>query len=106
MNRENKRKKYEKHYYKNHACTDPFTCKVCGRLVVPEGAGSGHRNHCPNCLSSQHLDNEPGDREADCGGIMDPVAVWVRKMVSGPLSIDAVSAGNCHPTGWQRMITR
>ena len=79
MNRENKRKKYEKHYYKNHACTDPFTCKVCGRLVVPEGAGSGHRNHCPNCLSSQHLDNEPGDREADCGGIMDPVAVWVRK---------------------------
>ena len=81
MNRENKRKKYEKHYYKNHACTDPFTCKVCGRLVVPEGAGSGHRNHCPNCLSSQHLDNEPGDREADCGGIMDPVAVKVKKKV-------------------------
>ena len=74
MNRENKRKKYEKHYYKNHACTDTFTCKVCGRLVVPEGAGSGHRNHCPNCLASQHLDNEPGDREADCGGIMEPVA--------------------------------
>lgn len=22
---------------------------------------------------------EPGDREADCGGIMDPVGVWVRK---------------------------
>lgn len=26
-----------------------------------------------------HLDIEPGDREADCGGIMDPVGVWVRK---------------------------
>ena len=49
MNRENKRKKYEKHYYKNHACTESFTCKVCGRLVVPGGAGSDHRNHCPNC---------------------------------------------------------
>lgn len=79
MNRENKRKQYEKGYYKTHGCSDSFTCKVCGRLVVPTGAGSDHRNHCPNCLSSLHLDIEPGDREADCGGIMDPVGVWVRK---------------------------
>ena len=43
------------------------------------GAGSDHRNHCPNCLSSLHVDIEPGDRAADCGGIMEPVAVWVRK---------------------------
>ena len=43
------------------------------------GAGSEHRNHCPNCLSSLHVDIEPGDRAADCGGIMDPIAVWVRK---------------------------
>ncbi len=79
MNRENKRKQYEKGYYKTHACNDSFTCKVCGRLVVADGAGSEHRNHCPNCLCSQHLDNEPGDRESDCGGIMEPVGVWVRK---------------------------
>ena len=79
MNRENKRRAYEKGYYKTHECTDSFTCRVCGRLVVSGGAGSGHRNHCPNCLSSLHLDIEPGDREADCGGIMDPVGVWVRK---------------------------
>ena len=79
MNRENKRKQYEKGYYKTHPCTDRFTCKVCGRPVVAAGAGSGHRNHCPNCLSSLHLDIEPGDRQADCGGIMDPVGVWVRK---------------------------
>ena len=26
-----------------------------------------------------HLDIEPGDRESDCGGLMEPVAVWVRK---------------------------
>lgn len=25
------------------------------------------------------MDIEPGDRAADCGGIMDAVAVWVRK---------------------------
>ena len=78
MNRENKRKLYEKGYYKNHACNDSFTCKVCGRLVVSEGSGSNHRNHCPNCLTSLHVDIEPGDRESDCGGYMDPIAVWVR----------------------------
>ena len=79
MNRENKRKRYEKNYYKIHACNDTFTCKICGRMVIPAGAGTNHRNHCPNCLSSLHVDIEPGDRSSDCGGIMDPVAVWVRK---------------------------
>ena len=79
MNRENKRKLYEKGYYKTHPCNETFTCKVCGWIVTPEGAGSGHRNHCPNCLSSLHLDVEPGDRAADCGGIMDAVAAWGRK---------------------------
>lgn len=79
MNRENKRKQYEKGYYKTHPCDDSFTCRNCGDPVVPAGAGSDHRNHCPNCLCSLHLDIEPGDREADCGGLMEPVAVWVRK---------------------------
>ncbi|WP_105205301.1 RNHCP domain-containing protein [Neobittarella massiliensis] len=79
MNRENKRKSFDRGYYKTHRCCETFTCKVCGRLVVPAGAGSEHRNHCPNCLSSLHLDDQPGDRAADCGGIMEPVAVWVRR---------------------------
>lgn len=78
MNRENKRKTFEKNYYKNHACNDIFICKACGREVIPEGAGGGHRNHCPNCLMSLHLDNTPGDRSADCGGHMEPIAVWVK----------------------------
>ena len=43
LNRENKRKQYEKGYYKTHPCRDTFTCKVCGWLVSPQGAGSGHR---------------------------------------------------------------
>ena len=79
MNRENKRKNYDKGYYKTHPCTESFTCRHCGRLVTPGEAGSAHRNHCPYCLHSLHLDIEPGDREADCGGQMEPVAVWVRK---------------------------
>ena len=79
MNRENKRKQYEKGYYQVNPCNDSFTCKVCGRLMTPEKAGTQHRNHCSNCLCSLHVDDEPGDRASDCGGIMEPVAVWMRK---------------------------
>lgn len=79
MNRENKKRQYDKNYYRDHPCTDSFTCKQCGRLVVYAGAGSGHRNHCPYCLTSLHLDVEPGDRAAGCGGRMEPIGVWVRK---------------------------
>ena len=79
MNRENKRKKYDKNFYRTHPCIDPFTCKNCGQTVVPEGAGSDHRNHCPYCLTSLHLDEEPGDRASDCHGKMEPIGVWVRK---------------------------
>ena len=79
MNRQNKRKQYEKGYCKTHPCCDSFTCRVCGRLTTPQGAGSSHRNHCPNCLSSLHVDIEPGDRASDCGGVMEPIAVWVRR---------------------------
>ena len=43
MNRENKKRKYDKKYYKTHPCTDSFTCKVCGWPVVSAGAGSNHR---------------------------------------------------------------
>lgn len=79
MNRENKRKTFQKNYYRNHACTETFICRSCGREVIPENAGSDHRNHCPNCLTSLHVDNRPGDRASDCGGHMDPIAVWVKK---------------------------
>ena len=93
MNRENKRKTFEKGYYKTRACRDAFTCKVCGRLCTPENAGSQHRNHCPNCLSSLHVDVEPGDRASDCGGIMEPS------------STGADAAARCTPTARQRMTT-
>lgn len=65
--------------YRHSACTESFTCKVCGTFVVPDGAGSQHRNHCSKCLSSVHVDIEPGDRASLCNGIMDPVSIWVRK---------------------------
>lgn len=74
-------KSFGKNNYKNYktrSCTESFVCRVCGKNVSPENAGTAHRNHCPNCLSSLHVDNEPGDRSSDCGGIMEAVTVWVR----------------------------
>ena len=56
-----------------------FICKACGAEVSFYGGGTQNRNHCPKGLCSIHLDIVPGDRSADCGGIMDGIAVWVRK---------------------------
>lgn len=69
----------DRNNYQKQACFDSFTCKNCGSLVVPDGAGSDHRNHCPFCLCSIHVDDLPGDRSANCSGIMEPIGVWVRK---------------------------
>jgi len=51
-----------------------FVCGHCGLDVQPLLNGSV-RNHCPACLHSVHLDVFPGDRAADCGGLMVPVGV-------------------------------
>jgi DNA-directed RNA polymerase subunit RPC12/RpoP len=64
--------------FQGNPCYDSFICKACGRVVAPEDSGTRHRNHCPDCLSSLHVDDAPGDRAADCYGIMDPISVWVR----------------------------
>ena len=70
---------YNKNDYRNRASAEVFTCAICGKPVLPEDAGSRHRNHCPECLTGLHLDIEPGDRLSLCKGIMDPIGVWVRK---------------------------
>lgn len=64
--------------YRREACREYFSCAHCGAEISPEGAGSGHRNHCPHCLHSLHVDVEPGDRASDCRGDMEPIAIWVK----------------------------
>lgn len=54
--------------------TEDFRCLVCGAAV----RGDGYTNHCPRCLWSRHVDVAPGDRAADCGGLMRPVGVEAR----------------------------
>ena len=75
-------------------------------LVGPADAGTRHRNHCPNCLASVHLDDEPGDRAADCGG---------HHGAGGGLGAQGRRVGHhpplppsaaCYtPTGWRRTTT-
>jgi hypothetical protein len=67
---------------RNRARREPgaFRCRNC-RLDVPTDApGTAHRNHCPNCLWSRHVDDTPGDRAAlaECGSSMQPIAITVR----------------------------
>ena len=35
-----------------------FRCKHCGLDVPMDAPGTAHRNHCPNCLWSRHLDDD------------------------------------------------
>lgn len=53
---------------------EDFICEHCGAEVH----GNGYTNHCPNCLWSKHVDVNPGDRAADCGGLMEPVGVELK----------------------------
>jgi hypothetical protein len=50
-----------------------FTCGHCAKAVV----GNGYTNHCPECLWSQHVDKEPGDRAELCQALMEPIAVTI-----------------------------
>jgi len=51
-----------------------FSCQNCHKDVLPLTDGS-YRNHCPFCLYSRHLDIIPGDRQSDCGGMMEPAQI-------------------------------
>ena len=53
---------------------EDFICEHCGAKVK----GDGYTNHCPHCLYSKHVDINPGDRSADCGGLMEPVGLELK----------------------------
>ena len=48
-----------------------FICEHCKHLTD----GNGYTNHCPKCIWSRHVDLNPGDRKALCGGMMKPIEV-------------------------------
>ncbi len=52
---------------------EPFECLVCGSMVSPLNYTA--RDHCPMCLSSLHIDINPGDRACDCHGVLEAIAI-------------------------------
>ena len=61
-------KKFQRHI-------ENFTCGNCRSPVQ----GNGYTNHCPECLWSQHVDVNPGDRAERCRGLMEPVGVTLKR---------------------------
>lgn len=56
---------------------DGFQCCVCGQWVFfLNRIGTKHRNHCPFCLWSKHVDLKiSGDRKAQCKAGMKPIGL-------------------------------
>ena len=52
---------------------EKFICDVCGKKV--EKLGYTARDHCPYCLSSKHVDINPGDRQSLCKGVLEPIGI-------------------------------
>lgn len=52
---------------------EEFVCQVCGMNVAPLGYTA--RDHCPNCLCSIHVDDNPGDRLCKCLGVLKPIGI-------------------------------
>ena len=56
---------------------EEFICENCG-FKVPK-LGYSCRNHCPKCLTSKHVDKNPGDREETCHGLLEPAGLEIGK---------------------------
>ena len=58
---------------------ESFKCGHCRAFVGPTVSGGRHRNHCPLCLTSRHVDDRrPGDRASGCRSLMTPVGTFTR----------------------------
>ncbi len=59
---------------------DAFRCVGCRMDVPVDAPGTAHRNHCPHCLASRHVDRRvPGDRAETCRGRMTAVSMSARE---------------------------
>lgn len=57
-----------------------FKCGHCKQFIGAPASGGRHRNHCPNCLYSRHVDDtRPGDRKSDCHALMAPAGILTRR---------------------------
>lgn len=78
--------------------TQTFICEHCARTVAPVEFGTEHRNHCPFCLHSRHMDLKPGDRRSGCRGLMVPISIWVKNKKEWALIHRCEKCGFIRPT--------
>ncbi len=53
-----------------------FRCANCKQMVfLTSVMGTAHRNHCPYCLHSLHVDTKPGNRASTCHARMEPIGL-------------------------------
>lgn len=82
-----------------------FTCRHCQQPVSADPARShvNHRNHCPYCLWSRHVDlAEAGDRLAACKAEMEPVGLAFKrrhKRYAGELPGELMLVHHCTGCG-------
>ena len=76
-----------------------FLCTHCDRAIPGTAPGTVHRNHCPHCLWSLHVDLTAGDRRSAYRGPMEPIAIGIRP--AGGWSI-VHRCGRCGPVRLRR----
>lgn len=52
---------------------EEFICENCQKKV--EKLNYTARDHCPYCLYSKHVDINPGDRQNNCLGLLEPISI-------------------------------
>ena len=52
---------------------EDFICEHCMKNV--EKLNYTARDHCPYCLYSKHVDINPGDRQEECHGLLEPIGL-------------------------------
>lgn len=52
---------------------EEFICENCNQKVNKLKYSA--RDHCPFCLYSKHVDINPGDRENECKGLLEPIDI-------------------------------
>lgn len=62
-------------------------------MVPTQAFGTRHRNHCPVCLWSRHVDHYTGDRQNPCGAAMEPIAIEVRDRAEWAIIHRCVACG-------------
>lgn len=75
-----------------------FRCVHCKQFIGAPITGGRHRNHCPNCLWSRHVDlRVPGDRKSDCHAAMEPIGKIVRRNGEQVILHECRSCGKSDP---------